>query len=44
MKYCPYCKTYVQPILKSHPTLQLATLTCPQCDTTNLKDRRKDRR
>ena len=38
MKYCPNCRCNVRPILTSHPTLQLATLTCPQCESTNLKE------
>jgi hypothetical protein len=37
MKWCPNCKMNVYPILKAHPTLQLATLSCPNCETTNLK-------
>ena len=40
MNWCPNCKMNVQPILKSHPTLQLATQTCPRCDSTNLKPAR----
>jgi len=40
MKWCSNCKMNVWPILKSHPTLQLATLTCPRCDSTILKEKR----
>lgn len=40
MKYCPNCKINVSPILGQHPTLQLATLSCPRCDSTNLKEKK----
>ncbi len=40
MKWCVLCKMNIYPILKSHPTLQLATETCPRCDSTNLKEKR----
>lgn len=40
MKWCPHCKMNIQPILISHPTLQLATESCPRCDSTGLKPKK----
>lgn len=39
MKWCPNCKTNIMPLLMSHPTLKLATLTCPVCESTNLEEK-----
>lgn len=43
MKWCVLCKSNVDPIVKAHPTLAVATETCPRCDSTNLKNARKEK-
>jgi len=37
IRYCVNCKKTVDAQLRHHETLELPTLTCPHCDSTNLK-------